>query len=145
MSKLEPVAVQISDGVVADSILPVSRRLNDFDAVGAVKLIELVRVSDDKEHCTAFGAGSAPLQEHLHSIEIHPGHRRRLAKGEGQEEAKLVFVEVGSCLDVADRQTGVEHFAFDVRGCRRHRTPLECAGLTALWSAATWRSQVFAE
>src|SRR5687767_12600928 len=68
MSKIEPVPVKISDGIVADSIFPVSRRLNDFDAVGAVKLIELVRVTHHEEHRAAFGAGRSPLQKNLHVI-----------------------------------------------------------------------------
>ena len=107
VSKREPVPVKIADGIVADSIFPVSRRDNDFDAVGAVKLIEFVRVSYDEENRSTFGTWRAPLKEHLYVIKIHSGESRGLAPGEGHEEAKLFFVEVGSCLDVFNRQTGV--------------------------------------
>jgi len=107
MSEHEVVPVQIPDCIVAQSPGPVPRRLDDFDAVGALELVQFVGVAHDEIHRAPFGIGRALLQEYLHATQIHTRHRRRVAPGEGLFEAELFRVELGGCEDVADRQAGV--------------------------------------
>src|SRR6476660_1646280 len=48
--KREMVSIQVAHAVVSDSIFPVGNLRRDFDAIGAMECVELVRVADDKGH-----------------------------------------------------------------------------------------------
>jgi hypothetical protein len=114
MSEVEVVPIEIPDRVLAQVIGLAPRRLNDFDAVGAVKLVELIGISDDEVHGAPFRGRRALAQEYLDAIKIHPSERRRLPLRERDNESELVRVELGGGTDISDRQRRVVLFAIDV-------------------------------
>lgn len=66
MPEIEEVPMQVSHGIVAQSVWPVLRRHNDFNAVGAMKFMKLISVAADEIHRATTGLGCAILQEYLH-------------------------------------------------------------------------------
>ena len=116
--------MQIADGVIAHSPWPVPRRLDDFDAIGALELVQLVGVADDEIHLASLGIGLALLQEYLRTTQIHTREGRRVAPSEGLLEAELFRVELGGCENVADFQTSVVLLAVNLwDGGLGHATP----------------------
>ena len=113
LSEPQLVAVEIADPIVAQTVRPVTRRLDNVDSVGALKFVELVRVPDDEIHGTAGWIGRPLFKEHLHIPQVHSGDCRWVTPREPQPKSELVGVEVDGRTDVAHRQGRMLLFALD--------------------------------
>jgi hypothetical protein len=89
-------------------------RLQDFDIVGAVELVKLIRVADNEIYRAPCGTRRAALQEHLHVAQIDTRDGRRLAPSEAEREAEFVGIEVNGGGDVANREAWVVTVAIDL-------------------------------
>src|SRR3954465_4443838 len=57
MPKREMVSIQVTHAVVSDSVFPVVNLGCDFNSVGAMECIELVRIADEEGYGASFGIG----------------------------------------------------------------------------------------
>jgi hypothetical protein len=122
MSESEPVAVQVTDAVIAQSPRPVPRRLDDLDTLGTLEFVQLVDVTNNKVNGAALRIWRALLQENLHLPQIHPRHGGRIAPRKSQPETELARVEIDRGPDIADLKTRVVLFAFHLRRIRSFHT-----------------------
>src|SRR6266404_6237345 len=132
MAKCQPIPMQILDCVVTQSIVPVSRRLQDINAISAVELIKLVSIADDEIDRTPFGTGCAQLQKYLYLTQPHTWNRRRITPVEAQRESQFSCVEVGGGTDIGDRQGGMVLFTVDIRGGGHSHEPSLIQAVTDL-------------
>jgi hypothetical protein len=51
------VSIQVTHDVIPDTVRPVIDRLRDFDAIGAVKFIQLVGIADEEVNRAGIGTG----------------------------------------------------------------------------------------
>src|SRR6476646_6752429 len=116
MAKCQPIPMQILDCIITQSIVPVPRRLLDFNAISAVELIKLVSIANDEINRTPFGTGCSELQKYLYLTQLHTCNRRRITPGEAQSESQFAYVEVGGATHIGDRQGGMVLFTVDIRG-----------------------------
>src|SRR4029077_788566 len=116
--------MQVLDCVVTQSIVPVSRRLQDINAVSAVELIKFVSITDNETHPTPFGTGRAPLQKYLYLAQRHTCISRRFTPGKAQSESQFTGVKIDGGTDIGDRQHGMVLFTVDGRGSGRGQCPL---------------------
>src|SRR5947209_12093484 len=118
MPKRKMVSIQVAYNVISNSIFSVADLLCNFDAVYAMKFVELIRVANQKVNRASLWLRRALLQKHLYPAKIHACEGRRLTPCEPQCESQLFRIEVDGGENVADRQARVNLLALHEGRCR---------------------------
>ena len=87
VTKIQTVAVQITDSVFAQPVRLIPRRLDDLDSVRPMPRAQLIGVIDDEIDRAGQGRRLTFRQENLHAVKVDARERRRIAFGEGHDEA----------------------------------------------------------
>jgi len=80
------VPMQVAHPVVTDSIRPVVNQFHNFDALGAVKFVQCVCISNRERDKAALRVGRTFSQEYLRVVELNARKCRRIAPCKGCHE-----------------------------------------------------------
>jgi hypothetical protein len=147
--KAKIITMEIANGIVTQSILAVSDRLGDFNAVCLMEFKELVGIANHEIGRAARGAGRALLQENPYAIETYAGKGGRIAPGKAQFEAELGGIEINRRRNISDGKAGVVLFTVHLRddeGCHGSLSFILAASqirfVTAIYLALPWSPEV---